>query len=142
MNDMKESYRQLIRENVTLKNRLKENDAEKTKEKVDKLEKKVFIYSTIIKEIEKRSRKLLSTNEMVEKAIMRLSDEDGEIQTHEIFLDGIFAVLHAANMHTKDYFDETLKKMMKCAEECAGCYICSSLCDLHVDGSNITLPYD
>lgn len=121
MNDMKESYRELVRENEELKKTVKNCDEKEMKA----LKKKCRIYDNMITKMENMMRKSVNTNEMVHKAVINLADDMGEIDTNEFFLDGMFAVMNAANRTISDYIEHDIIHDRECAESiCDLCFRC------------------
>jgi len=131
MNDMKNSYKELIKENVELHEKLLQLEGSNLQKDVEALTKKANIYAKVIKKLKKKGQKVLNTNEVVERAIRNLADSDGEIEIHEIMLDGIFAVLQAANDTLESYIGHEIVHDLDCARgKCKGCYRCCCSSDV------------
>ena len=129
MNDMKDSYRELVQENTKLKETIKKCDEKEMKS----LQRKCKVYATMIYKMETMLRKTMHTNEMVKQAVVNLADDEGEVLTTEYFLDGVFSVVDAANGLIHDYIDHEIDHDRQCAQGvCSSCYRCRYEIDEHM----------
>jgi len=131
MNDMKDSYREIVKENTQLKKEVEKYKDEDSQKELKRLRRSVVLYNKVLKDVKNIARKLLAANELTEQAIYSLADEDGEINIHEFHIDGMFAVLHMANNAMQHCLDYTLKRYKKClTNECNSCCRCTNECEI------------
>lgn len=125
MNDMKESYKLLIKENVELREKLSKLEESNLQKELDEVKKRANIYSKIIRKLESKSRKVLTVAESIEKAIREGGNGDGDIEMPEMMLDGIFLVMQSANEMLENYIGHEIIHDLDCSKgKCGGCYQC------------------
>lgn len=125
MNDMRDHYREMVRENMDLKNKLKKFEDDPAQGNITQLKRKLVIYSNIVRKMKRLSARVIVANELVERTVTNLADEDGEIQCTELHLDGMFSVSRTATDALDSYIGHEILHDEMCAEDiCDSCFRC------------------
>ena len=125
MNDMKESYKILSKENVELGEKLSKLEESNLQKDLDIIKTRANIYSTIIKKMELKIQTMLSVSESVSTVLRSTSDDDGNIVISDMTLDGILLVMEAANESMEEYIRHEITYDLDCARgKCKACYRC------------------
>jgi hypothetical protein len=129
MNDMKDAYAVVIRENESLKNSIKEHDDGALK----KYKKKSAIQNIIITRLKAYVRQFLVNDQLLEETVDELADDEDQIIMVPGFCHGLFAQSRTARNQAECFIEYEITQYENCMNgvcEIQNCFRCRD--DEHV----------